>query len=112
VYIPAKDAHRFGDRERAAREPCTEAFAFDERHRVVRQSVGLAGREHGDNVGLLERGRDADLALEPGGRHGRRQLGREQLYDDFTTKAVLVGHEHLGHATTTELALEGITARK
>ena len=46
-------------------QPRAQGLALHERHRVVRQPVDVARREHRDDVRLLERRGDADLALEP-----------------------------------------------
>ena len=59
-----QDADDFGDRERSAREPRAQRFAFDERHRVEGQPVRVARGEHRNDVRLLQRGDGADLALE------------------------------------------------
>ncbi len=104
----AQDAHRLGDRQRPAAQPRAQALALDERHRVVGQPVEVAGREHRDDVRLLERRGDADLALEPRRGHRRGELGREHLHDDLAAEAVLVGDEHARHAAAAELALERI----
>ena len=60
-----QNADDFGDRERAAREARAQRLAFDERHRVERQSVRVAGGQDRDDVRLLKRGDRLDLALEP-----------------------------------------------
>jgi len=51
-------------------------------------------------------------ALESRNRHRGRELGREYLHHHLAAEAVLVGDEHLGHASTAQLTLERIAAGK
>jgi len=106
----AQNAHRLGDRQRAAPQPSAETLAFDVGHRIVGQPIEVTRREHGDDVRLLQRRCDADLALEAGGGHRRRQLRREELHHDLPAEAVLFSDEYPGHATAAELALERVVA--
>ena len=90
-----------------------ERLALDERHRVEGEPVGVAGREDGNDVRLLQRGDRADLALEALGAEPECQLGRQHLHHDLALEAQLLGDEHAAHATAAELVLQavGVTER-
>jgi hypothetical protein len=91
-----RDAERVLRREPALTvEPVVERFALHERHRIpqslhagfVRPDV--ARIEHGQNVGMLQPGGEADLALESlGGPAG--QPGEQELEGDWTIVADVV----------------------
>jgi hypothetical protein len=105
----AQHAHRLRNAHRARRSQArAQALALDERHRVEWHAGRFAGAEHGDDVRLLQRRGEPDLALEPLGADALRELGREELDDDFATEARLVGQEDARHAAAAELLLEGI----
>jgi hypothetical protein len=74
---------RLGDRERAVGEPRPHARTIHERHRVERQPLELARRQDGHDVGVLQPGRDLDLALEPVNVDAARQLRGQDLDDDL-----------------------------
>jgi hypothetical protein len=63
-------------------------------------------------VGVLELGRDVDLALEAVDAHPGRHLGREDLHDDWTLEPHLLGEEDAAHPAAAELALDGVSAAK
>ena len=76
----AEDAHRLVDGNAAvAREPLAQGFAFHERHDVVEESLGFAGVEQRQDVGVLELGGDADFAHEAVVSEGRGEFGPEHL---------------------------------
>src|SRR5688572_26985819 len=54
-----------------------------ERHDVVQQAVASAGREDGQDVGMLQSRGELHLLLETGGTDFARQLRREHLDDDL-----------------------------
>ena len=85
-----------------------QALAGDERHRVPRQPADVARAQHRDDVRLLQRGSEADLALEPLGAQPLGQLGREYLEHDAPPEARLLGHEDAAHPAAAELALQGV----
>ena len=85
-----------------------ERFALDERHRVEREPVRLAGGEHRDDVRLLEAGDRSDLALEPLGAQPLRQVRRQHFYHDLSLEPHLFGDEDAAHAAAPELALQSI----
>ncbi len=61
-------------------------------------------------MGVLEFGREVDLALEAVDAHARRQLGRQDLHDDRPLEPHLLGEEDPAHPTAAELALDGVPA--
>src|SRR5687767_16025156 len=88
----AENADGFGDRELVLScDPCAERLPFDERHREVRQSVSVTGRQERDDVRLLEPSGELDLALEAFGAYARGKVRRENLYDNLSIEAVLRG---------------------
>ena len=106
----AQDVDRGGDRHGPVREPRAQRLPLDERHRVVRQPVDVAGGDDGDDVRLLERRGELDLALEPLGRDRRGELGGEHLHDDLSAEPVLGGDEDARHPAAAELALDRVGA--
>ena len=69
------DADRFVDRELLlAIEPRAQRLAFDERHHVEEQPVGLARVEQRQQVRVLEVGRDLDLGEESLDAEDRAEL--------------------------------------
>src|SRR5262245_21460324 len=74
----------------------------------MRDAVGLARRKHRDNVGLLERGREQDLAREALRGDFGRELRAQHLDDDAPAQRALGGHEDPRHATASQLALDRV----
>jgi hypothetical protein len=95
-----------GTAERPALERARSEAPVDERHEEVRQPVELPGAEHGDDVRVLQRGGDEDLAPEPVHRHAGGELRPEHLDHHPPAELPLVGHPHARHAAAPELALE------
>jgi hypothetical protein len=62
-----------------ALQPVPERFPLDIRHYVVQQTVGLARVEEGQDMRVIEAGRDFDLASEPIAADGIGELGMEHL---------------------------------
>ena len=56
-------------------ESLAERFALHERHREPELAGGLAGVVDGEDVGVLQPGGEADLALEPIGTERGGELG-------------------------------------
>ena len=83
-----------------------EGLARDERHRIVDEIPALAGREKGDDVGVLKLRGDLDLATEPAAVHVRDQLRRQKLDDDLSSQYAVSCHEHATHPSSAELALD------
>ncbi len=57
---------------------------------------------------VLQRGSEADLALEPLGAHTRRHLRGQHLHHHLTPEAHFLGEEHAAHAAAAELALDAV----
>ena len=53
-----------GRRNRTPIHACPQAFSLDKRHRVPRQPINLARRDDGNDVRLLQAGRETNLAFE------------------------------------------------
>src|SRR5687767_11749585 len=70
-----------------------QRFAFDERHRVVRQPVRAACSQHRDDVRVLQLRGELNLPLESLQTDGGGELGRQKLDDDSTIESRVVGHE-------------------
>ena len=105
----AKEAHALTDwQDAVAGKPVAEGSSLDERHRVVGVPRGPTGGEQRNDVRLLQRGRELDLALEAFRVDPLGQLGVQYLDDDRTPESALVSEEHTGHSSAAELAVEGV----
>ncbi len=91
-----------------AGEPVAQRFAFDERHDVEEEAVGLARIEERKDVGVLQVRRGPDLGQESLGADHGRQLGAQQLEGDWAAVPDIVGQVDRGHAAGAELALEPV----
>jgi len=101
----AKDARRLAPRERALGESLPERCAAHVRHRVEGQLAGRrAGGEHGNDVRILERRRELDLAREPFGRERGRELGSEHLHDDIAAERFVACDEDPAHPAAAKLS--------
>lgn len=89
-------------------KPRAKRLAFDERHRVVRESVTDSRREHWDDVRVLQLRGKLNLAAESLDVHGRGEVGRKYLYYDFASERQLLGNKHPRHSAAAQLALEGV----
>ncbi len=93
-----ENADRLTDGELAlAHELGSERFAFYKRHGVIEQITGRPGCEQGDDVGVLERGGQLDLAPEPLGVDPGRHLRRQNFDDHFPRERLLVREEDAAH---------------
>jgi hypothetical protein len=109
----AQQADGFGDRELTlASQPGAQRFALDVWHDVVEETGGVAGVEHGEDVGMLQPGRDLDLAGEPLGTEGRRELGAEHLDRHLAAVADIFGEIDGGHPSRSDLAGQNVSARE
>jgi hypothetical protein len=104
----AENAHDVAQRERTIREPRAQGFAVDERHRVVRHAVDLAGGQYGHDMRMLKVRREQRLALEPIQIHAGAVLDRNDLDHDAPAKCRFRRREHARHAAATELALDRV----
>ena len=93
-----------------ARKLGAQRFALDEGHRVVQQITCLPGRVQGYDVRMLERRSEPDLSPEALDVHGRRHLGGQHLKYHRASERGLCRQKHAAHASTAELALEGVGA--
>ena len=91
-----------------AAEPVAEALALDERHGEPEPAGGLARVEHGEDVGVLQPGGEADLALEPVRPERGGQLGVEHLERHRPVVPEVLGEVDGGHAPAAELALDRV----
>ena len=71
-----------------------QTLAVYKRHGVIRHTTGVARAQHRNDVRLLERRGELDLALEALGADPLRELGRQDLHNDLSSEARFVGHEH------------------
>jgi hypothetical protein len=115
-YVP-QDPDRFGNRQLAlAAEPGPQRLALDERHAVVQERTRfagtrpLAGGEQRDDKGMLQRGCQLDLAVEPIDAQARRELWWEDFDYDLSAECGLLGDEDAAHASAAQLALERVAA--
>ena len=91
------------------REPLPERLALGERHHVVEQAVGLSRVVERENVGVLERRGDLDLAEEPLAAEDGRQLGLEQLDGDPPAVLQVLGEKDDRHPAVAELPLDPVS---
>ena len=89
-------------------EPLPERLALGERHHVVEQAAGLSRVVEREDVGMLQRRGDLDLAEEPLAAEHRRQLGLEQLDRDPPAVLQVLGEEHDRHPAVAELPLHAV----
>jgi hypothetical protein len=89
-------------------EPVAERLALDERHGEPEAPRRFARVVDRQDVGMLQAGGEADLALKALGPEGGRELGEEDLEGDGAVVAEVLGQIHDGHAAAAELALERI----
>src|SRR5262249_9853325 len=79
-------------------------------HGGMGQRLGLSGREHRQDVWVLQLGGEHDLVLETLEIHAGREMGREHFHHDTTTERALLRQKHATHATAAELAFYAIRA--
>src|SRR5579859_6120363 len=104
-----KNPNRLTDGELAlARELRAERFAFDQRHRVIEEIAGLTGGMERNDVGMLERGRELNLAPEPLDVDARRHLRRQNLDDYLPAERELFGQKDAAHPPAAELLLQAV----
>jgi hypothetical protein len=100
-----------GAGERApAVQPRAQRLAGHVRHHEVRQLVRHPGGEHGDDVRVLERRGEEDLAPEALAVDPRGELRGEHLHDDASAERRVLGDEHARHPPAPELAAEAVGA--
>lgn len=72
----------------AARQSRPQRLAPHERHDVVRNATGFAGRQHGNDVRLLQSCGELHLARETPGIRASEELRRDDFHDDFSIERV------------------------
>src|SRR6478736_5672332 len=102
----AEDRDHVVDGEGPGGEALPERLTVHVRHGEVGEPLHIAGGEHRDDIRLLERRREEDLALEALGVDPLDQVGAQDLDDHLATEAGLVGQEDARHPPAAELALE------
>ncbi len=75
---------------------------------VVEESSGFAGVDQGNDVGMGETRRDADLPQKSFGTQRRGDLGAQYFDRDFTAVFFLFGEIDRRHAAAPEFALDGV----
>ena len=93
-----------------ALEPLPQRAAFHVGHDVEEEAAGLAGIVDRQDVGVGQAGGELDLAEEPVGADGGREVGAEDFQGDLAVVAEVLGQEHDGHPALAELALEDVAA--
>jgi hypothetical protein len=78
------------------------------RHDVVQNPVGVAGVVDREDVRVVERRGDGDLAQEPLGPEDRGQFGPQHLHRDLAAVLQVIGEIDRGHAAAAQLALDGV----
>ena len=107
----ADDRDDFGNRQRTALlHLLAQRLALHERHDVVRDAVAIAGREHGNDVRLLQSRGELDLPAEALDAHARGEIGRQNFDDDAPIETDLARGEDSRHAAAAELALDRVGA--
>src|SRR5262249_45509275 len=89
-----------------------EAFALDEGHHVVEQALGSAGIVQAEDVGMLEAGRDFDLAIEPVGAERGGQLRSQDLDGDLAIVSEVLGQIDSRHAAPAEFTLDRVAVHQ
>ena len=102
----APDADRLGDGKPAFRlEAVGEALSLDVRHREVGESVRFADTIDGDDVRMLQAGRELGFALEARPEAGAHaELGVEHLDGDEALERPLPREVDRGHSSLAEEA--------
>ena len=104
-----RDPERLDEGELAvAAETVAEALPFHIGHREPEVAPDLSRVEHGQNVRMLQPGRELDLALESLRAERGRDRGQEHLERDGALVPEVAGEVHRGHAAAAELALDEV----
>ena len=107
----AKHVDDFGNGQCAGlAEAVAQRETVHERHRVVRQAGRFTRGQKRDDVRLLQRSGQPDLAREAARRHARSQFGRDHLDHDGAAKRGLRRHEHARHPAACQFALHAVRA--
>jgi hypothetical protein len=91
-------------------EPGPERLTLDVRHDVVEEPARFTRVVQREDVGMLELGRELDLAEEALGAERGGELGPEHLEGDQSLVPEVPREVNGGHAALPELALDGVAA--
>ena len=97
-------------RGRLAVEPGAERLALDERHREPEMPVGLTGVVDPDDVCVLERCDELDLAVESLGADRVAEVRVQDLYRDVAIVPDVMGDIHGCHAARPQLAPDRVAS--
>ena len=104
-----RDPHRLVEREQLLpEEPVAQRFTGDVRHDVVERAGGLTRVVKRQDVRMGQMRRDLDLAQEPVGPQGSRQLRPQDLHRHGSVVLEILGQQHGRHASAAELALDDV----
>jgi len=105
----ARNAERVLKRELPfANKPGPQALAFDEGHGEPQLASCFAGVEDGEDMRMLEPGREMDLASKPVRPESRGQFWVQNLERHGTVMLQVVRQKDCRHATAPELPLEDV----
>jgi hypothetical protein len=93
---------------RLAAQPVAQRLAFDERHDIVEQALGLVRVVHRQDMGVGETRRDLDLAREPMGAEREGDVAAEELDRDEPALPEVLRQIDRRHPASADLALERI----
>lgn len=110
----ARESECFVGRQRSlAVEARAERFPFHEGHRVEEKGpsarVDLSGVEDREDVGMLQAGREPDLALESLGADREGDFRKQHLERHGSVVTRFMREVHRRHAATPELALDAVS---
>src|SRR5207248_2547273 len=91
-----------------ARQAVAEGFPFHVRHDVIEEAGRGPRVVQGQDVGVLQPGGDLDLAQEPLGAEGRREVRVQDLDRDRPMVLQVLREEHRRHAPATQLPLDRV----
>ncbi len=91
-----------------ALQPVAQRLALHVGHDVVQDACGFAGVVDGDDVGVIERGGDLDLAQEPLGAECRGELGSHDFDGYLAAVLQVLGEMDDGHPPRAERALQAV----
>src|SRR5262249_4357218 len=93
-------------------QPLAKALTLDVRHREPEAPGALAGIVDGQDVRVLETGRESDLTEEAFRANGGGQVRVEHLERHRAIVSKVVRQEDSAHTTVTQLTLEAIAVSK
>ena len=85
-----------------------QRLTLDQWHRVPHEVLNVPCVQERNDVRVLQRGRELDLAAEPLRVHPRGHLRGQHLHDDFAGELHVLDHEDAAHPTTAQLPLDTV----